>query len=68
MEPNGFSDFESVATKNEATDFNGKKPQKSNGYDGITDENPPEGVSRVSDGDPFALLKDPSLKLQPRKE
>jgi hypothetical protein len=75
LEFNDFGDFESVTTKNEVTHLSGEKSQKSKGCDGVSDKYPPKGVSRessafgdASDNDPFATLKNPNLRLQPREE
>jgi hypothetical protein len=43
-----------------------KKPQKLNGCGGVADKNPLEAP--FGDGDPFASLKDASLKLKPRRD
>lgn len=65
LETASFSDFDPGRTFQPLPDRNGKKPSKPDGSTVLPDEKPLKHAFD-GDGDPFASLKDPSLKLKPR--
>jgi hypothetical protein len=64
LETKDFDTFQSATPKFDVALPVGEKPQKSNGCCGVAAENPQNGDLR-GDRDPFAVLKDESLKLKP---
>lgn len=68
LEPNEcaiFSDEMPLEAQNGLAGAEPKKPSKLNRSSALADDKPPKHTFD-GDGDPFASLKDPALKLKPR--